>query len=69
MKMYDRKVFKFDKASVLCQCCDKGYEVDITTERDGFRNIKCPYCGFEQIVWIELRVITVPVAINPSKRT
>ena len=50
MKTYDRKVFKFDKASVLCQCCDKGYEVDITTERDGFRNIKCPYCGFEQIV-------------------
>ena len=60
---------KIESTKTTCQKCEIEYGFDIQSTQEGFKVIKCPHCGHEQMVWIEFRTIVVPVAINPSKRT
>lgn len=52
---------KIERARVLCKECQMLYGFDVQSSQEGFRGTKCPHCGQEQLVWIEFKVIVVPV--------
>lgn len=56
------------KAKAKCRNCDELINIEVGKEIDGYREVQCHECGYQQLVYIEMRPIVVPVAIGYARR-